>query len=124
MAAALLRRASADGVIVDSAGLHEGGLDPFVEIVMAELDVSMHDHAPKSINDVDIAAFDRIITLTPEAALAMRAEFPDASIEFWDIENPSDERGGRDAVVDAYRRVRNELSARLRERFPESREIP
>jgi protein-tyrosine-phosphatase len=124
MAAALLRLQKNGGAKIDSAGVYEGGLDPFVEIVMGELNVEMHGHEPKALRDVDLASFDRIITLTPEAATAIRELAPEASIEFWDVENPSDERGGRDAVVEAYRRVRDEISRRLRERFPELYEKP
>lgn len=124
MAAALLRRKAKSGVKIDSAGVYEGGLDPFVEIVMKEQGVDMHDHEPKSLSDVDLNVFERIIALTPEAAAEARKLCPEACIEFWDVENPSDERGGRDAVLDAYRRVRDELAARLRDRFPELYEKP
>lgn len=124
MAAALMRLRETEKMRVDSAGVYEGGLDPFVEIVMKELGVEMNKHEPKTLTGVDIDAFDSIIALTPEAALAIRECAPDACIEFWAIENPSDERGGRDAVIDAYRRAREELSRRLRERFPEIHEKP
>ena len=124
MAAALLGLRDSNGAQIDSAGLYEGGFDPFVEIVMKELDVEMNEHAPKTLSGVDIDAFDRIVALTPEAALAIRKSAPDACIEFWDIENPSEERGGRNAVIDAYRRVRDELAERLRERFAEFHEKP
>ena len=72
MAAALLRLQNAEGFSVDSAGVYEGGLDPFVEIVMGELDVAMHDHEPKMLNDVDLTGFNVVIALTPEAAVEAR----------------------------------------------------
>lgn len=124
MAAALMGLRELNGATIDSAGLYEGGFDPFVEIVMKELNVEMNKHAPKTLSGVEIGAFDRIIALTPEAALAIRESAPDACIEFWDIENPSEERGGRNAVLEAYRGVRDELAARLRDRFPEFHEKP
>ncbi|MEM9015177.1 MAG: hypothetical protein AAGB02_08735 [Pseudomonadota bacterium] len=119
MAAALLRKMSDNTATVDSAGVYEGGLDPFVEIVMEEIGVSLADHAPRAISDIDLSAVDTVIALTPEAAVEARKFLPRESIEFWDIENPSDERGGRDAIIDAYRRVREEITAKLRRRFPE-----
>ncbi len=124
MAAALLRLRNSNGSQIDSAGVHEGGLDPFVEIVMSDLGVDMNNHEPKTLRGVDIEAFDRIVALTPDAAIAIRKCAPDACVEFWDIENPSEERGGRDAVIDAYRRVREALSDRLRARFPEFHQKP
>jgi protein-tyrosine-phosphatase len=119
MAAALLRLTNTDDAQIDSAGVYEGGLDPFVEIVMKELDVEMNGHEPKTLREIDIGSFDRIIALTPEAAIAIRERAPDAPIEFWEVENPSEERGGRNAVIDAYRRVREELAERLKARFPQ-----
>lgn len=124
MAAALLRLQDGLPAQIDSAGVYEGGLDPFVECVMKEIEVDMNAHEPKALDSIDIARFDRIIALTPEAAIALRERAPEACIEFWDVENPSEERGGREAVVDAYRRVREELSDRLRQRFPEFYEKP
>ena len=119
MAAALLRRDGVGDFRVDSAGVYEGGLDPFVEIVMKEFDVSMESHEPKSLSGVSLPKFDVVVALTPEAAVEARRYLPHESIEFWDIENPSDERGGREAIIEAYRRVRDELVKRLKSRFPE-----
>lgn len=122
MAAALLRLYGKRGLKVDSAGVYEGGLDPFVEMVMKELGVSMEGHEPKALSQVDLSDFDTVVALTPEAAVEARRYRPRESIEFWDIENPSEERGGRDAILDAYRRVREALAKRLRERFPDLHE--
>lgn len=119
MAAALLRLRGGESAIVDSAGVYEGGLDPFVEIVMCELGVSLADHEPKTLGEVDLSKWTVVIALSAEAAAAARKLEPTRKVEFWDIENPSEERGGRDAVIDAYRRVRDCLAARLEERFPE-----
>lgn len=119
MAAALLRQVAGDSLSVDSAGVYEGGPDPFVEIVMGEMGVAMGGHAPKTLSEVDLSAFDIVVALTPEAAMEARKQLPRAAIEFWDIENPSEERGGRDAIVAAYARVRDALRERLVRRFPE-----
>ncbi len=119
MAAALLRLEAGDQLKVDSAGVYEGGLDPFVEIVMEQLGVAMSGHEPKTLSEVDLTDFDVVVALTPEAAVEARKLLPRAAIEFWDIENPSEERGGRDAIVAAYGRVRDELKAKLARRFPE-----
>ncbi len=119
MAAALLRLDGGNAIKVDSAGVYEGGLDPFVEIVMQQLGVAMQGHESKTLADVDLSAFDTVVALTPEAAVEARRRLPRAAIEFWDIDNPSEERGGRDAIIAAYARVRDELRAKLAKRFPE-----
>ncbi len=120
MAAALLNRQTAGDAKVDSAGVYEGGLDPFVEIVMQELGVSLENHEPKTLSNVELENVDVIVALTPEAAVEARRFLPREKIEFWDIENPSQERGGREAILEAYRGVRDELQRRLQARFAEN----
>lgn len=124
MAAALLRLEAGDAMLVDSAGVYEGGLDPFVEIVMKEIGVAMSGHEPKTLGEVDLGKFDVVVALTPEAAVEARRHLPRSAIEFWDIENPSEERGGRDAIIAAYARVRDDLKAHLARRFPEIHKKP
>lgn len=124
MAAALLRAAAAGRLKVDSAGVYEGGLDPFVESVLGEVGVSLAGHEPKAMNALDLSKFDLAIALTPEAAAEARRFLPRDKIEFWDIENPSDARGGREALLAAYRAVREDLKARLEARFPEIYQKP
>jgi len=77
-----------------------------------------HDSISKTLAEVDLSGFDVVIALTPEAAIEARRRAPKAMVEFWDIENPSEERGGRDAVVAAYARVRDALARKLAQRFP------
>lgn len=124
MAAALLRLLGKGDFTVDSAGVYEGGLDPFVEIVMEELGVSMDAHEPKALSGVDLSKVDLLIALTPEAAFEARRHMPREKVEFWDVENPSEERGSREEVAAAYRRVRDDLAARLRARFSDLHEKP
>jgi protein-tyrosine-phosphatase len=47
----------------------------------------------------------------------MAARAPKERIEFWDIDNPSSASGGRDAIMAAYREVRDDLARRLAARF-------
>lgn len=117
MAAAILASEPGAGLIVDSAGVYEGGADPFVASVLDEIGVSLGDYEPKALSDVDVSRFDVVIALTPEAAAEARRLLPASRIEFWPTDNPSDERGGDDALFSAYRAVRDELAARIRARF-------
>lgn len=123
MAAAILASEGA-GVDVDSAGVYEGGADPFVASVLDEIGVSLGDYEPKALADVDVSRFDVVIALTPEAAAEARRLLPASRIEFWPTDNPSDVRGGEDALFSAYRAVRDELAARIRARFPAGKKQP
>lgn len=124
MAAAMLRAEAGPRIEVDSAGVYEGGLDPFVGQVLDEIGVTLDGHEPKAMNALDLSRFDLAIALTPEAAGEARRFLPRERIEYWDIENPSEERGGMEAVLAAYRRVRDEIGERLRTKFPDIYQKP
>lgn len=118
MAAAILASQAQGALTVDSAGVYEGGLDPFVESVLGEIGISLGNYEPKAVGDIGLDGFDLVIALTPEAAAEIRRYLPHERIEFWPIDNPSDVRGDRNALIDAYRSVRDELCGRIRVRFP------
>jgi protein-tyrosine-phosphatase len=124
MAAAILARDGAASIVVDSAGVYEGGVDPFIAPVLEEIGVSLGDYEPKALSDVDVSDFDLVIALTPEAAAEARRLLPANRVEFWPTDNPSDVRGDDDALFDAYRAVRDELSARIRARFLTEKKQP
>lgn len=124
MAAAILAREGVPGIVVDSAGVYEGGADPFIGQVLEEIGVSLGDYEPKALSDVDVARFDVVVALTPEAAAEARRLLPANRIEFWPTDNPSDVRGGDDALFDAYRAVRDELRSRIRARFQAEKKQP
>lgn len=118
MAAALLWKLSQGRIEVDSAGVYQGGPDPFVPEVLREVGVKLVRYEPKSVKNASPGKFRAVIALTPEAAEALLAYLPAERIELWPIGNPSEARGGRDAVLDAYRAVRDDLAGRIRQRFP------
>ncbi|MEL7486203.1 MAG: hypothetical protein AAGJ87_03185 [Pseudomonadota bacterium] len=113
MAAAMLRQRGGAAVEVDSAGVYEGWLDPFAVAVMQEIGVSLEEHEPKAMKTIDLEEVDHIIALTEEAAAEARRFLPAERITLWRVRNPSNERGGRDEVLTAYRGVRDELSQRI-----------
>lgn len=118
MAAAILAADAGDSMLVDSAGVYEGGPDPFIERVLAEIDTPMTSNAPKALSDVNLSAFDVIVCLTPEAAGATRKLAPAVPVEYWSIDNPTDVRGGEAALLGAYRAARDQILTHIRDRFP------
>ena len=105
---------------VDSCGLTPTGeLDPFAVIVMEEIGADMSRHHAKSFDDLDPGAFDLVISLTPEAqhrAVEMTRTAA-VEIEYWPIFDPTLATGSREAVLDVYRAVRDDLRARILDRF-------
>ena len=61
-----------------------------------------------------------VITLSPEAqhrAVEMTRVMA-IDLEFWNTFDPSMIEGAREPRLDAYRQVRDQLFARIKERFP------
>jgi protein-tyrosine-phosphatase len=124
MAEALLKRALGDRVFVDSCGLRlasaeDGGIDPFVEVVMGELSCDLSGHRPKTFDQLEDASFDLVISLTPEAQhrVVEMTRGRAAEIEYWPTFDPTLAGGAREARLAAYREVRDALATRIAERF-------
>ncbi len=120
MAAALLQRRLGSRVYVDSCGIQNGDdIDPFVVAVMAEKGVDLSEQTSKTFSDLTPDSFDLIVTLTPEAhqrALAVSRTHA-VEVEFWPTDDPTSEGGSRDQRLSAYRRVRDEISRKIKARF-------
>jgi len=120
MAASILKQLAGKRVYVDSAGVRACEPDPFAEAVMAEIGIDLSGHVPKSLGELTDLSFDLIVTLSPEAhrrALALAAGHA-IEVEYWPIPNPSLAEGSREQMLEAYRTLRDGLSARLKARFP------
>lgn len=105
---------------IDSCGVRpEPEIDPFVTIVMDELGADLSHHHPKNFDDLEDGSFDVVISLTPQAqhrAVEM-ARGRATDIEYWPTWDPTLATGSRDVILDAYRRTRDQLAARIIARF-------
>ena len=119
MAAALMRHLYGKFVYVESAGARAGELDPFAAEVMEEIGIPIDKHKPRRFEDLEDAAFDLVITLSPEAqhkAVELTRTMA-VDIEYWPTMDPTAVEGSRERRLDEYRAVRDELQARIRKRF-------
>src|SRR3984957_7461228 len=122
MAAAMLRQMLGPSIYVGSAGVRKGELDPFAVAVMAEIDLDISRHKPVTFEELDNwegLNFDLIVTLAPEAHhRALEITRTNAiDVEYWPTAGPSAVEGSREQRLDAYREVRDQLLARIRQRF-------
>jgi protein-tyrosine-phosphatase len=119
MAEALAKRLYGQTAYLDSVGVAPGALDNFAVAVLDEIGVDLHKHHGKSFDDVDPSEFDLIVTLSPEAHHCALEFTRSAStdVEYWPIPDPSAVEGSREARLDAYRRTRDLILARLKARF-------
>jgi protein-tyrosine-phosphatase len=122
MAAGLLKQLYGQNLYVASAGVHKGYLDPFAVAVMEEVGVDISRHKPQTFEDLEDLEglnFDLIVTLSPPAhhkALEITRTSA-ADVEYWPTPDPTAVEGTREQRLDAYRAVRDQLLAHIRERF-------
>jgi protein-tyrosine-phosphatase len=122
IAAALFSQIFGRTIYVGSAGVRKGELDPFAVAVMEEIGVDISRHKPvtfEELEDWEGLNFDLIVTLTPQAhhrALELTRTSA-VDVEYWPTPDPSAIEGSRAQKLDAYRELRDQLLARIRERF-------
>lgn len=119
MAEALARLQFGRTVYVSSAGVRPGQRDPFVTAVMEEVGADLSRHTPQMFEDLEDTNFDLIVTLSPEAhhrALEFTRTMA-TEVTYWPTLDATAVEGSRDAVMDAYRGVRDSLRTRLRTAF-------
>jgi protein-tyrosine-phosphatase len=119
MAAALMHQFAGHKSYVASAGIRAGDPDPFVGMIMDEINLDLTRHRPHSLDDLADSAFDLIITLSPEAEAHARdmTKTMAIDVEHWPTLDPSATQGSREQILDAYRDVRNSLKQRIEARF-------
>jgi protein-tyrosine-phosphatase len=122
MAAALGRKLAGPAVYIGSAGVRKGELDPFAVAVMREIGIDIGGHLPITFEDLEELEglnFDLIVTLAPEAhhrALEL-TRTQAVEVAYWPVPDPTAVEGSREQRLDAYRELRDQLAARIRERF-------
>ncbi len=117
MAEAIARHYFGREIYFASAGLKRGEPDPFAIAAMEEIGVDMSRHRPQTFEDLEDSNFDLIITLSPEAH-HKALEFTRAmavDVVYWPTPDATVAQGSRDAILSAYREVRDRLTARIRE---------
>lgn len=117
MAEAIARHYFGREIYFASAGLKRGELDPFAIAAMEEIGVDLTRHKPHTFEELEDSNFDLIVTLSPEAhhkalefARAMAVD-----VVYWPTPDATAAQGSRDAILDAYRDVRERLTARIKE---------
>jgi protein-tyrosine-phosphatase len=122
MAAALFGQIFGRAVYVVSAGVRKGEPDGFATAAMAEIGLDISRHKPITLEELEEwegLNFDLIVTLAPEAhhrALEL-TRTSGVDVEYWPTPDPTAVEGSREQRLNAYREVRDQLLARIRERF-------
>jgi protein-tyrosine-phosphatase len=119
MAEALARAALPKGTYVASAGVRQGERDPFVDVVLEEIGLSIGRHQPRTLEELEDDYFDVIVTLAPEAhhkALELTRSMA-VDVVYWPTPDPTVATGTREQIVAAYRAVRDHLATLIASRL-------
>ena len=120
MAESILKHLHGHRIYVDSVGIRAGELDGFAVEVLNEIGIDLSSTL-KSFDDLEDEYYDLYYAL-PEAqhrAVELTRTMA-VDLEFWHTFDPSIVEGNRDTCLVAYRKVRDRLLERIRDRFPSS----
>jgi protein-tyrosine-phosphatase len=121
MAEAMLKYLHGKRIFIDSAGVQDGDVDGYAVTVMDEIGIDLSRHKSKLIDELEDSSYDLIISLSPQAQhkAVQLTHWMSCDLEYWNTYDPSlvvSER--REIVLESYRQCRDQLMARIRERFP------
>jgi protein-tyrosine-phosphatase len=120
MAEAILKHFHGQRIYVDSVGVRARPVDPFAVAVMEEIGIDISKHRSKTFDDLEDTSFDMVITLSPEAqhkAVELTRTMA-CEVEYWPTYDATAVEGSREARIDAYREVRDQILSRILQRFP------
>ncbi len=113
MAEGILRQAAGDEYEVCSAGTHPKGVDPRTVQVMDEIEVDIRQQWSKDIEQFVDQPFDYVITLC-DRARERCPTFAGAAPIHWGFDDPAEASGDPDMQLRQFRKVRDEISRRIR----------
>ena len=115
MGEGLLRKLGGEDYEVHSAGSRpEGFVSPFAIEAMREIGIDISAHRSKSISEFDGQQFDVVITVCDSAAQECPVFAGAPRRIHWSIWDPGAATGSYEEKLAAFRRVRDDLAARLR----------
>jgi len=113
MAEGLLRHDAGNVYEVFSAGTKPSHVRPEAVTVMREVGIDISGHRSKSVDEFAGQVFDNVITVCDNAKQSC-PYFPAKTKRIhWSIEDPAAAQGSEEEILTAFRRVRDELRARL-----------
>lgn len=117
MAEAILRARAGDRFEAHSAGVRPSSVRPETLQVLFESDIPTEGLRSKGVDDFLGSVFlHYLITVCDEAEEKCPRVWPQGGTRlFWPIDDPGCVVGSEDEVLQAYRRARDELSARIDE---------
>ncbi len=125
MAEGIMKKLYGQNTYVQSAGVHNDyEIDGFAVAVCEEIGVELSRHRSRSFEEMqqwgdDLSGFDLVVALSP-ASQRMALEFTrfyHLDVEYWPVLDPSGLGESREEKLAAYRQARDQIIARMRQRF-------
>jgi arsenate reductase len=114
IAEALLRDLGGSDFVALSAGTNPEGVSPYTMLVLGEAGIDWSGARSKSVSEFIGQPFDYVITVCDRARQTCPV-FPGRHESLhWSLEDPADVEGTDAEKLDAFRRTRTEVAARLR----------
>lgn len=119
MAEAIARSILPGNTYIRSAGVRAGERDPFVDVVLEEIGLSLGRRQPQTLEELEDDFFDLIITLSPPAHHAALELTRSNAVEvvYWPTMDPTVATGTREQILDSYREVRDHLTGLIESRL-------
>lgn len=111
IAEGIARRLAPPGVKVSSAGSISANVNPLAIAVMLEVGIDISTQRSKSVESIDAKSVDAVITLCAEEVCPIF--LGRAKRLHWGLPDPTAVSGDESAKLDAFRKIRDELSLRL-----------
>lgn len=125
MAEALMKKLVGTQIFVQSAGVKsDNDVDGYAVAVCKELDVELSTHKVRSFEDLedwgdDLESFDLVVALSPASYARIKeltANYA-VDVEHWETADPTGTGDNRDVKLAAYRAVRDDIIANIKQRF-------
>jgi arsenate reductase len=113
MAEGLLRHDAGNVYEVSSAGINPTHVRPEAIAVMREVGIDISGHRSKSVDEFAGQDFDYVITVCDKAKESCPLFPAKTKRVHWSIEDPAGAQGSEAETLTAFRRIRDELRARL-----------
>ena len=110
-----LLRSEAPEIEVYSAGTRPTHVRPEAIAVMKELGLDISGHRSKSVDEFAGQCFDYVITVCDHAREACPVFPGDVQMIHWSFEDPATAQGSEDHRKAVFRRIRDEIHARINE---------
>lgn len=113
MAEGLLRHLAGDRFEVESAGTIASFVRPQAIAAMAEIGIDISGHRSKCLDEFLGEPFDYVITVCDNAAENCPVFPGKAERIHWSFDDPAEAKGSEEDVLAEFRRVRDEIKAKL-----------